>query len=156
MENEPLVPKTEQLESQECWHLLRQVSVGRLAVWHEDGPDIFPVNYTTDHGTVVFRTGSGAKLQAALSDFPVAMEADGVDPDTGVAWSVVLRGKAELLTQKEDVLSTFSLPLFPWEAGKKDHFVRVVPGQISGRRFTVAPPNTWWTPTEGAHRSAFE
>ena len=156
MENNPAVPVTERLESQECWSLLRTVSVGRLAVWLEDGPDIFPVNYTTDHGTVVFRTGAGTKLQAALEDSPVAMEADGVNSETGAAWSVVLRGRAELLTKAEDVVSTFSLPLFPWEAGKKDHFVRVVPGSISGRRFTVAPPNMWWTPAEGAKRSAVE
>lgn len=156
MENEPERPKTELLESQECWSLLRQVSVGRLAVSLEDGTDIFPVNYTVDHGTVVFRTGSGTKLEAALADFPVAMEADGVSPETGVAWSVVLRGNAELLTGTEDVVSTFSLPLFPWEAGKKDHFVRVVPRSISGRRFTVAPPNMWWTSGEGAKRSALE
>lgn len=84
------MPRTEKLESQECWNLLRQVSVGRLAVWLADGPDIFPVNYTTDHGTVVFRTGSGTKLEAALGDYPVAMEADGVNPETGVAWSVVI------------------------------------------------------------------
>jgi hypothetical protein len=156
MDNKPEVPVTELLESHECWSLLRQVSVGRLAVWHEDGPDIFPVNYTTDHGTVIFRTGSGTKLQAALAEFPVAMEADGVNPETGVAWSVVIRGKAEVLTKTDDVLSTFSLPLFPWQAGKKDHFVRVVPATISGRRFIVAPPNMWWTPTEGAKPSAVE
>ena len=156
MENKPAVPPTELLESHECWALLRQVSVARLAVWLEDGPDIFPVNYTTDHGTVVFRTGAGTKLEAALGDLPVAMEADGVNPETGVAWSVVLRGSAELLTRTEDVLSTFSLPLFPWEAGQKDNFVRVIPGSISGRRFTVAPPNMWWTPAEGAKRSAVE
>lgn len=156
MDDKPEMPVTELLESYECWSLLRQVSVGRLAVWHEDGPDIYPVNYTTDHGTVVFRTGAGTKLEAALADFPVAMEADGVNQETGVAWSVVIRGRAELLTKTDDVLSTFSLPLFPWQAGKKDHFVRVVPATISGRRFVVAPPNRWWTPTEGANPSAVE
>lgn len=156
MENESAMPTTERLESHECWSLLRQVSVARLAVLLEDGTDIFPVNYTVDHGTVVFRTGTGTKLEAALGEAPVAMEADGVDPQTGVAWSVVVRGRAELLTKTEDVVSTFALPLFPWEAGKKDSFIRVVPGSISGRRFTVAEPKTWWTPTEAGKRSAFE
>lgn len=65
----PAAPVIERLESQECWRLLRQVSVGRRAVWLQEGPDIFPVNYTTDHGTVVLLTGEGAKLQAALGDF---------------------------------------------------------------------------------------
>lgn len=156
MENKQKVSPAEMLESQECWALLRQVSVGRLAVWLDDGPDIFPVNYVTDHGTLVFRTGTGTKLDAVQGEFPVAMEADGVNPETGVAWSVVIRGKAELLTKTDDVLATFSLPLFPWEAGHKDHFVRVVPMSISGRRFTVAPPNSWWNAIQGAKRAAPE
>jgi len=155
MENKPAEPTTELLEK-ECWSLLREASVGRLAVWHGDGSDIFPVNYTTDHGTVIFRTGSGTKLEAALGEFPVAMEADGINPETGEAWSVVLRGSAELLTKTDDVVNTFSLPLFPWQEGKKDHFVRVVPDSISGRRFTVAAPSTWWTPTESGKHTADE
>lgn len=69
MKNELAVPATELLE-QECWSLLREASVGRLAVWHGGGPDIFPINYTTDHGTVIFRTGSGTKLEAALIWLP--------------------------------------------------------------------------------------
>ncbi|WP_159829238.1 pyridoxamine 5'-phosphate oxidase family protein [Arthrobacter sp. 9AX] len=156
MENQQKVTPAEVLESQECWALLRQVSVGRLAVLLEDGPDIFPVNYVTDHGTLVFRSGTGTKLDALQRESPVAMEADGVDPDTGVAWSVVIRGKAQLLTKTDDVLESFSLPLFPWEAGHKDQFVRVVPNSISGRRFTVAPPNIWWNVMQTAKRAAPE
>ncbi|WP_115787989.1 pyridoxamine 5'-phosphate oxidase family protein [Arthrobacter silvisoli] len=140
---------TEVLDPQECWELLRGVSVGRLAVWLGDRPDIFPINYAVDHGSVVFRTGAGTKLEAALGDYPVAMEADGVDPDTGVAWSVVLRGKAVPLKNIDDVVSSFSIPLFPWEAGHKDHFVRIPADSVSGRRFTVTPPLTWWTPYSG-------
>lgn len=156
MDNDAGVHQTELLLSNECWDFLRQVSVGRLAVWAGDGPDIFPINYTTDHGTIVFRTGTGAKLQAALGDFPVAMEADGVNQDNGLAWSVVVHGKAQLLSSTADVLSTFSLPLFPWEPGKKDYFVRIVPTSISGRRFTVAQPSTWWTSGQGNRPSAVE
>lgn len=122
----------------------------------ETGLIFFPINYIADHGTVIIRTGSGTKLEAALGEFPLATEADGINPKTGEAWSVVIRGKAELLTQTDDVLSTFSLPLFPWREGKKDHFVRVVPDSISGRRFKVAPSSTWWTPSEGGKRSAVE
>lgn len=146
MGDKPSESDTELLAASECWNLLREVSVGRLAVWVKDGPDIFPINYTVDHGTVVFRTGQGTKLEAALSDLPVAVEADGVNPESGVAWSVVVRGRAERLVTTEDLVGSFSLPLFPWEAGKKDTLVRVVPDTVSGRRFTVATPITWWNP----------
>lgn len=141
----PAAHATEKLPVHECWALLRQVSVGRLAVWNMDHPDIFPLNYTVDHGTLVFRTGEGTKLTALLHDHPVALEADGVDPGTGVAWSVVTKGRAELLTSTEDIVNSFSLRLFPWQAGHKDNFVRIVPTSVTGRRFQVNPPAEWWT-----------
>jgi hypothetical protein len=146
----------ENLDSSQCWELLRQVSVGRLAVWIEDHPDIFPLNYTVDHGTVVFRTGEGTKLGAALGGAPVAMEADGVDAATGMAWSVVLKGRSAAVTGIEGILDTASLYLFPWQAGKKDHFVRITPDSVTGRRFKVTPPLTWWTQLSGAVKSAPE
>ena len=30
------------------------------------------------------------------------------------------------------------LLLFPWQAGKKEHFVRITPDTVTGRRFKVA------------------
>ena len=45
-----------ELSESACWALLRTTSVGRLAVWVEDHPDIFPINFAVDHGTVVFRS----------------------------------------------------------------------------------------------------
>jgi hypothetical protein len=150
--NEPL----EHLESSQCWDLLRQVSVGRLAVWVEDHPDIFPLNYAVDHGTLVFRTAEGTKLGGALGDTPVALEADGVDAATGMAWSVVVKGKAAAVTGIEGVLETASLYLFPWQGGQKDHFVRITPDSVTGRRFKVTPPLTWWTQLSGAVRSSPE
>jgi uncharacterized protein len=47
--NHPSTPDIEVLSSEQCWEQLRQVSVGRLAVWAEDHPDIFPLNYAVDH-----------------------------------------------------------------------------------------------------------
>lgn len=156
MTEKPSAPETEVLESHQCWDLLRRVSVGHLAVWMGDHPDIFPINYKVDHGTLVFRTGVGTKLQAALGETPVALEADGVDAESGVAWSVVVKGQATAISLVEDVLDTVGLVLFPWEAGRKDHFVRIVPTSVTGRRFTVAPPLTWWSPLDDATRAGFE
>jgi hypothetical protein len=148
--------QVENLESQQCWELLRQVSVGRLAVWIDDHPDIFPLNYAVDHGTLVFRTGEGTKLGGALGETPVALEADGVDAASGMAWSVVVKGQAAPLAGTEEILDSASLYLFPWQAGRKDHFVRITPDTITGRRFKVTPPLTWWTQQSGAVRSSAE
>ena len=145
-----------ELSESACWALLRTTSVGRLAVWVEDHPDIFPINYAVDHGTVVFRSKAGTKVSATLSDAPVALEADGYDPETAEAWSVVIRGMAEEISSGPDLLGTVDLPLFPWQAGDKGRFIRIVPTTISGRRFPVADPSMWLTPLSGAKRAAME
>ncbi|SDT28513.1 Nitroimidazol reductase NimA, pyridoxamine 5'-phosphate oxidase superfamily [Pseudarthrobacter equi] len=149
-------PDVQNLEHHECWALLRTVSVGRLAVVADGRPDIFPINYTVDGGTVVFRTGQGTKLSAASGDAAVAVEADGVDPESGLAWSVVVKGTAEVVKRAEDVLDTSRLYLFPWQAGRKDAFVRITPDSVTGRRFKVTEPMTWWTQISSSAKSAHE
>lgn len=134
----------EQLSVDVCWSLMRSASVGRLAVWVDDHPDIFPLNYVVDRGTVVFRTGEGTKVAGTVGT-PVALEADGVDTATGQAWSVVVRGRAHSVTELHDVLETAELPLHPWHDGRKDRFIRITPDVVSGRRFTVADPQVWAT-----------
>ena len=39
--------------------------------------------------------------------------------------------------QHRDVLESALLPLFPWQSGEKNNFVRVVPSVVTGRRFVV-------------------
>ena len=47
-----------------------------------DRPEIFPINYVVDHGTVVFRTAEGTKLAGAVQR-DVAFEADGYETADG-------------------------------------------------------------------------
>ncbi|WP_431843092.1 pyridoxamine 5'-phosphate oxidase family protein [Calidifontibacter indicus] len=60
----------------QSWLLLRSAAVGRLAVVVDGLPDIFPVNHPVDHGTILFRTAQGTKLDAA-SGHAVAFETTG-------------------------------------------------------------------------------
>ncbi len=126
------------LDVSESWALVREAVVGRLAVVTIDqlSPDVFPVNHVVDHGSVVFRTAPGTKLSAAV-DRPVAFEVDGYDPDTGVAWSVVIKGIAREVRRLYDVVDAIDLPLFPWHAAPKPRIVRIEPEEISGRRFHI-------------------
>jgi nitroimidazol reductase NimA-like FMN-containing flavoprotein (pyridoxamine 5'-phosphate oxidase superfamily) len=84
MTTDASIPKPANLPPEECWALLRGGSVGRLAVWVHDHPEIFPINYKVDHETLVFRTGAGTKLASAVGNM-VALEADTADTDGGVA-----------------------------------------------------------------------
>lgn len=135
----------EELSVHQCWELLRGNEVGRLAVLVDDHPDIFPINYVVDRGTIVFRSAAGTKVTAALSDAPVALEADGFDPETDRVWSVVLKGQAESIQQIADVLDTTTLDLTPWQEGPKNWFIRIVPTSVTGRRFPKADPKVWQT-----------
>ena len=125
------------LTSSQCWAYVRQARFGRLAVIVDGHPEIFPVNFAVDRGTVVFRTAAGTKLAGALEGGAVAFEVDGYDDRLGQAWSVVLKGSAVQLESIEDVLASEELPLFPWQSGEKNHFLRIEPEQTSGRSFLI-------------------
>lgn len=160
MSNDPT--RTEELSEDACWSLLRAGEVARLAVVVQDHPEIFPVNYVVDHGSVVFRTAEGTKVHAALSESAVALESDGVDaPEKGSgstahAWSVVLKGTARQITDTNELMNTTELPLTPWQTGAKGKFVRVTPTEITGRRFPVASPREWDTTVQDAPHAADE
>lgn len=136
----------EDLSADDCWELLRADGVGRLAVVVDGEPDVFPVNYVVDRATIVFRSGPGTKVSAAVSGSPVALEIDGRDTEAAKAWSVVVKGRAESLRPGHELLEALQLPLFPWQEGVKDQFVRIVPATVTGRRFTMAPREAWNSP----------
>jgi len=131
------------LETNTCWDLLRQADVGRLAVSIAEHPDIFPINFVVDHGTVVFRTAEGTKLAGAVLGRSVAFEVDGYDPSAGDAWSVVIKGRAKEIERMQDLFDALELPLFPWHASPKHRFVRIEPDDVSGRRFQVVDKSAW-------------
>lgn len=141
-----MLSNVEEVSLHQCWALLRSQEVARLAVVVGDHPDIFPINYTVDQGTVVFRSAPGTKVFAALSDTPVALEIDGYDEPTNQAWSVVIKGKANHIQSIDDVLDTFNMELSPWQEGTKNWFIRIVPTEVTGRRFPKADPKIWHTP----------
>ena len=145
MDTDPLASVTS-LQEHECWALLRGAEVGRLAVVVAGRPDVFPVNFVVDHGAVLVRTAPGTKLAAVAETADVAFECDGFDPAQGQVWSVVLKGRAELLRGADDLAATVELPLLPWQAGPKPCFLRVVPDQVTGRRFAPVAPGHWRTP----------
>lgn len=121
------------LSPSQSWAMLRQTKLGRLAVVVDGKPEVFPVNFVVDRGTVVFRTASGTKL-AASDGKDVALEADGVE-DEGSAWSVVVKGQARTIRGLHESLDAMFLPLTPVHPQPKPHLVRIEVSEISGRWF---------------------
>jgi hypothetical protein len=134
---------TEELTPHESWRLLAAADIGRIAVCYDETPEIFPVNYVVANGTVVFRTSPGLKHVSARLGQVVALEADGVDRDTGIAWSVIVKGRARDVSTPQELAVVEQLPLRPVHAGAKPLFVRIEPDQVTGRRFPIADPGQW-------------
>jgi hypothetical protein len=131
------------LDRRECWELLRTQDVGRLGIAIANKPDIFPINFIVDHGTVVFRTAEGTKFAAAVLGEAVAFECDGYDPEAGEAWSVVLKGTAVEVENMYEFFDVLDLPLFPWHGEPKSRFVRIETSDLTGRRFHVVDKAVW-------------
>ena len=129
--------KMESLSEAEAWATARRAEVGRLAVIVDDHPEIFPVNYIVDRGSIVLRTSAGTKLAGSVGR-AVAFEVDGFDAESGDAWSVMIKGVARELTGLYEVLDAMELPLHTWHPTPKSRILRIEPTEITGRRFPRA------------------
>jgi nitroimidazol reductase NimA-like FMN-containing flavoprotein (pyridoxamine 5'-phosphate oxidase superfamily) len=124
----------ERIERGECLRLLEAEDVGRLAIVQGRTPAIFPVNYVMDGDSVVFRTGPGTKLTHGAEAL-VAFEIDWLSREDRTGWSVVVTGRLDEVTEfdAERFDRLHHLGLEPWAPGAKDHWMRLVPGTITGR-----------------------
>lgn len=156
MRDDKIAPKAESLTTKQCWKLLSDTSVGRLAVTVDGKPDVFPVNYKIDGESLLFRTGAGTKINAINENASVAFEADAVSAEFGLAWSVVVKGNAEIVPADNNELNTTTHGLFPWQGVGKSHLIRIVPENITGRRFTLDASMTWNLPLNDAVRAGLE
>jgi nitroimidazol reductase NimA-like FMN-containing flavoprotein (pyridoxamine 5'-phosphate oxidase superfamily) len=125
----------EVLDRAECLQRLEADVVGRLALVVAGSPAIFPVNYAMDGEAVVIRTAPGTKLDAAPRA-PACFEIDSFDRTSRTGWSVVVNGRLEEVTSFDTnvLLRIRALPVDPWAKGDKDHWMRLVPHLITGRR----------------------
>jgi len=128
----------EVLSDEECKRLLQSQNLGRLAIVVDGKPEIFPVNYAFDDGVVVFRTSSGLKLDRGPYRY-AAFEVDQVDPKKGEAWSVVVQGTAQDITETIDPRSERlrRLMVKPAAPGDRSDWMGVYADRITGRRFKL-------------------
>jgi nitroimidazol reductase NimA-like FMN-containing flavoprotein (pyridoxamine 5'-phosphate oxidase superfamily) len=122
----------DELTDQDSWNLLGSVALGRLATSVADRPEIFPVNFAVQQHTILLLTAEGTKLLHAMANMHVAFEVDGYNAEEG--WSVIVKGRAYVLGASELVEAERGQVL-PWTTTVKDRFIRIVPTEISGRRF---------------------
>jgi nitroimidazol reductase NimA-like FMN-containing flavoprotein (pyridoxamine 5'-phosphate oxidase superfamily) len=128
----------ELLDEAQCSDLLASKSIGRVGVTLGGLPVILPVNYAYRDGSIFFRTAEGTKLHAASSGSVVAFEVDEAEQSRGAGWSVLIVGRATVVTGAlpDGVWSTDALS--EWAGHRSPHVVRIDPEIVTGRRIATA------------------
>ena len=147
------------LSEEVCWERLRRTSVGRLGVHHDNQPAIYPINYLVDGQSVVFRTRLDSKIAHAPQLERVAFEIDGFEPSHGDAWGVLIKGFARFVDSVPEIAQADTLPLYHWVNAERSAWVRVVPVEVTGRRFhivdgAITDGSVGWTDRDGPAATA--
>jgi nitroimidazol reductase NimA-like FMN-containing flavoprotein (pyridoxamine 5'-phosphate oxidase superfamily) len=128
-----------ELTLEECLGLLGMERIARLATSRDGAPDVVPVNFVLREGAPVFRTHEGTILRRALGN-EVALQVDRFDWFHRTGWSVLVRGRAELV-----VVAEVGEAPEPWVPGDKPWLVRIEPTLVTGRRINLhqQPLDSW-------------
>jgi nitroimidazol reductase NimA-like FMN-containing flavoprotein (pyridoxamine 5'-phosphate oxidase superfamily) len=130
----------EHLDEAECLRLIAPGGIGRIAYTGRYDVTVLPVNYKVHDGAVYFRTSADSltveDLRTGISgaEYRVAFEVDDFNLLTREGWSVLVQGPAEHLDDEADRARAASLGIEPWPGGERDHFIKVSPIRVSGRR----------------------
>ena len=131
----------EALPLEVCLRLLESVPVGRVSFCTDGEVVTLPVNHVVDGQDVVFRTDRGSKLSAADRRDHVAFEADDYDPRTRTGWSVLVKGRAEVVREDAEIQRLSRLGLYPWvTAVDRPYWIRIRPISVTGRHTPLTTP----------------
>ncbi|HZX04647.1 pyridoxamine 5'-phosphate oxidase family protein [Kribbella sp.] len=122
------------LSPADCLRLLGSVPLGRLVYTYAGLPAIRLVNFVVDDDTIVFNTGQGDKFRAAERGDVVAFEADDVEAERHVGWTVTAIGHLSVVTADERADLRQRLPLHSWMPMDDPQFVRLGIESVQGRR----------------------
>jgi uncharacterized protein len=128
----------EELSRAECLCLLGTAAIGRISYTRQALPAVEPVNFALDDGVIVIRTDAGSKLAAAARAV-VAFQADHFDLLLRSGWSVTVVGRCEEVTDGGDLARVDKLGLESWAPGARNHFLRIVPAIVTGRKLRGTP-----------------
>lgn len=128
------------LDEAECRRLIAPGGIGRLVFAGSYDLTVLPVNYQMRGGVILFRTAEDSTTQEDLrtgiahAEFRVAFEVDEFDPGAREGWSVLVQGPAHHLDSAEERADAEAAGIEPWPGGEREHFIRITPVRITGRR----------------------
>jgi nitroimidazol reductase NimA-like FMN-containing flavoprotein (pyridoxamine 5'-phosphate oxidase superfamily) len=123
------------LTTTECEELLRAGLVGRVAACTPNGPHIVPVNYSVVDDAIVLRTTPYSLLGSQARGSVLALEVDQFDYEYHRGWSVVARGRGEVVVdagELEHIRETWN-PV-SWASGGRSLYLRFRWTELTGRR----------------------
>ncbi len=151
--SEPRVPEKstsravlEQLDEAECLRLIGAGGIGRIAYTGKYDLTVLPVNYKFHDGAILFRTSAdsltASELRTGLegSEYRVAFEVDDFSPGSRDGWSVLVQGPAHHLDDEAERADALAAGVEAWPGGEHDHFIKISPMRITGRRIRRAGP----------------
>jgi nitroimidazol reductase NimA-like FMN-containing flavoprotein (pyridoxamine 5'-phosphate oxidase superfamily) len=120
------------LSEAECRRLLARQTLGRVGITSGGLPLILPVHYLYEDGVIVFRTGAGTKLRAAANGDVLAFEVDEYDSRSGRGWSVMVLGRATVVTTDHEQ-EGFPILDDAVPGDERRHYVRLFCELVTGR-----------------------
>ncbi|MFF5585089.1 pyridoxamine 5'-phosphate oxidase family protein [Streptomyces hygroscopicus] len=127
------------LDRQECLRRLAKVPVGRVVYTRQALPAVLPVNFSLDaNSSVLLRTSAGSGLVHAIDGVVVAFEADDFDAAARSGWSVVVTGRAAVVTDPAELERLSRVGPRSWVVTRDDVLVRVESEMVTGREVTGA------------------
>jgi nitroimidazol reductase NimA-like FMN-containing flavoprotein (pyridoxamine 5'-phosphate oxidase superfamily) len=135
----------EELAEVECLRLIAPGGIGRLVFAGRFDLTVLPVNYKLHNGAILFRTTQHGSTDEDLrtgithAEYRVAFEVDDFDEAAREGWSVLIQGPAHHLDSESERADASAAGVVPWPDGVREHFIRITPTRITGRRVSAAP-----------------
>jgi nitroimidazol reductase NimA-like FMN-containing flavoprotein (pyridoxamine 5'-phosphate oxidase superfamily) len=125
-----------ELSQEECFRLLSDTKVGRIAFAVNGEPWIFPVNFRVfgegDDWRLLLSTRPGNSIDRA--PHKVAFEVDGVDEQHEGGWSVLIRGTLQHLGHADAEHRPAGVEPATWLARDRASWLAITPVGVTGRR----------------------
>ncbi|MFC8426439.1 pyridoxamine 5'-phosphate oxidase family protein [Streptomyces sp. NPDC057236] len=127
------------LDRQECLRLLAGVPVGRVIYTRQALPAVLPVNFSLDtDASVLLATSPGSDLVRAVDGTVVAFEADEFHAETRSGWSVIVTGRATVVTGPDEHERLVRTGPASWMPLRETVFVRIGAEMVTGRELRGA------------------
>jgi nitroimidazol reductase NimA-like FMN-containing flavoprotein (pyridoxamine 5'-phosphate oxidase superfamily) len=139
------VARLERLDEAECVRLISPGGIGRLVFAGRFDLTVLPVNYVLHDGAILFRTAEAGSTDEDLrtgiehAEYRVAFEVDEIDAESHEGWSVLIQGPAHHLDDPSERAAAIAADVEPWAGGEREHFIKIIPARVTGRRIRHKP-----------------